>query len=179
MWNGIVAATALAHVVGWVSIAAAAPPMSGLRPAETVEPWNPLHVAGPDRGTNTCPVCSYLEKPVVVVFAKDTPNTVALVAKFENLATAKKRSGLRVIVAIVDAGEDRLVHLAAELKITTVALCHLNPKTRAADLKAYRIDPAAEATLMVYRDYTVTATFVDVQAAAFDTVAAAVGKQLP
>jgi protocatechuate 3,4-dioxygenase beta subunit len=173
------AAVACAAVVGWAGGVQAGPPASGLRPGETVEPWNPLHVAGPDRGTNTCPVCTYLEKPVVVVFAKDTPNTAALTAKLEALAAEKRKTGLRVVVAVVDAGPERLARLAADLKIAGVALCHLNPKTREKDLRAYKIDPAAENTVMVYKDYTVTDTLVDLPAASFDRVAAAVAKQLP
>jgi protocatechuate 3,4-dioxygenase beta subunit len=173
------ATIACAVAAGWAGCAQAQPPLSGLRPGETVEPWNPLHVAGPDRGTNTCPVCTYLEKPVVVVFARDTPNTAALTAKLEALAAEKRKTGLRIVVAVLDAGPDRLARLAAELKIADVALCHLNPKTRAKDLKAYKIDPAAENTVMVYKNYTVSDTLVDLPAAAFDRVAAAAAKQLP
>ena len=169
----------IACAVGWVGTLAAQPPASGIRPTETVEPWNPLHVAGPNRGTNTCPVCSYLEKPVVVVFAKDTANTVALAAKLEALAADKRKAGLKVVVAVVDATPERLTRLAAELKIADVALCHLNPKSRAAELKAYRINAAAENTIMVYKDYTVSATFVDLPVADFEKVTAAVGKLVP
>ena len=172
-------ALACAAAAVWAGVAAAQPPASGLRRGEAVEPWNPLHVAGPDRGTNACPVCTYLEKPVVVVFARDTPNTAALTARLEALAAQKRQAGLRVVVAILDATPERLARLAAELKITDVALCHLNPKTRDKDLKAYRIDPAAENTVMVYKDYTVSDTFVNLPAAAFERVSAAVAKQVP
>ncbi len=165
--------------VGWAAAAVAPPRVSGLQPKESVEPWNPLHVAGPDKGTNACPVCTYLEKPVVLVFANDTPNTTAVVAKLEALAAAKRKSGLRVVVAVLDATPDRLTRLAAELKVADVALCHLNPKTRAADLKAYRIDPAAENTIILYKDYTVTDTFVDLRADDFGRVVAAAGKLTP
>jgi protocatechuate 3,4-dioxygenase beta subunit len=168
-----------ACAVGWAGLAVAQPPASGLRPGETVEPWNPLHVAGPERGTNTCPVCTYLEKPVVVVFAKDTPNTAALVARLEALAAGKKPAGLRVVVAVLDAGPDRLAALAAEAKVAAAALCYLNPKTRDKELKAYRIDPAAENTVIVYKDYTVTETFVNLPAAGADRVAAAVKNLAP
>ena len=168
-----------ACAVGWAGLAVAQPPASGLRPGETVEPWNPLHVAGPDRGTNTCPVCAYLEKPVVVVFARDTPNTAALTARLEALAADKRKTGLRVVVGVVDAGPERLARLAADLKIADVALCHLNPKTRDKEQKAYRIDPAAENTVIVYKDYTVTETFVNLPAAGADRVAAAVKNLAP
>jgi protocatechuate 3,4-dioxygenase beta subunit len=162
-------------VVGWGTVMAA-PPISGLPPKESVEPWNPLHVAGPDKGTNTCPVCTYLEKPVVVVFAKDTPNTVALTAKFEALAADKRKSGLRVVVAYLDATPERLAKLAGDLKIADSSLCYLNPKNRANELKSYRINPAVENTIIVYKDYTVTETFVNLPADSFGQVVNAVGK---
>jgi protocatechuate 3,4-dioxygenase beta subunit len=166
-------------LLGCVGDAGAQQVESGLRPKESVEPWNPLHVAGPERGTNTCPVCTYLEKPVVVVFAKDTPNTVALIARLEGLAARHRKNGMRVVVAVTDAGPERLARLAAELEITDLALCRLNPKTQAADLKAYRINPAVENTIMLYKDYTVTAAFVNLHAASFDNVSAAAKKLLP
>jgi hypothetical protein len=72
-----------------------------------------------------------------------------------------------------------LARLAEEVKIADVALCYLNPKSRAADLKAYKIDPAAENTIILYKDYTVTDTFVDLPVAAFGRVASAVSKQAP
>jgi protocatechuate 3,4-dioxygenase beta subunit len=169
-------------VLAVLAAAAAAvgrPPVaSGLDRGASVEPWNPLHVAGPDRGTNACPVCTYLEKPVVVVFAKDTPNTVALTAKLEAFAAANQKTGLRVVVAVTDAAPDRLARVAADLKVTAASLCELSPRTRANDLKAYRVNPAAENTVIVYKDYTVTDTFVDLPAGDFGRLAAAAEKLL-
>ncbi|MCE9562150.1 MAG: hypothetical protein K8U57_08860 [Planctomycetes bacterium] len=179
MTRGHLAFAAIAWLLtlGWSG--ATEPTKSGLLPKESVEPWNPKHVAGPDRGTNACPVCTYLEKPVVLVFAKDTSNTTALTSKLEALALEKKKTGLRIVVTILDASPERLAQLAEEVKIAEVALCYLNPKSRAADLKSYRINPAAENTIMIYKDYTVTDTFVDLPAAAFGRIATAVSKQLP
>ena len=144
--------------------AAANPPASGLRPGEQVEPWNPVHVTGPDRGTNLCPVCTYLEKPVVVVFAKDTTNTAVLATRLEPLARKHRAAGLRVVVAVVDIGPDRAKALAADLKFADISLCYLTPKTGPKELKAYQIDPAAENTVMVYKNYTIAATFVNLPA---------------
>jgi protocatechuate 3,4-dioxygenase beta subunit len=158
---------------------AARPPASGLRVGDSVEPWNPIHVAGPDRGTNACPVCTYLEKPVVVVFAKDTPNTAALTARLEGLAAEKRKTDLRVVVAVVNAGPERVAQLAATLKLADVSLCYLSARSRASDLKAYKIDLAAENTAVVYKNYTVTDAFINLPAGDFARLAAAIGKQLP
>ncbi|MER3500057.1 MAG: hypothetical protein IMHGJWDQ_002097 [Candidatus Fervidibacter sp.] len=32
------------------------PPETGLKVGDAVPAYNPIHVAGPDKGTNTCPV---------------------------------------------------------------------------------------------------------------------------
>ena len=109
--------------------AAADPPASGLRPGEQVEPWNPIHVTGPDRGTNLCPLCTYLEKPVVVVFARDTTNTAELATRLEPIARKHRAAGLRVVVAVVDIGPDRAKVLAADLKVADISLCYLTPKS--------------------------------------------------
>ena len=157
---------------------AADPPASGLRPGEQVEPWNPIHVTGPDRGTNLCPVCTYLEKPVIVVFAKDTTNTAMLASRLELLARKHRAAGLRLVVAVVDIGPDRAKALAADLKFTDLSLCYLTPKSGPKELKAYRIDPAAENTVMVYKNYTIAATFVNLPAKDDGKVAEVIEKLL-
>jgi hypothetical protein len=165
MFKFAVALTSLFLAIGaFEQSTAADPPASGLRPGEQVEPWNPIHVSGPDRGTNLCPVCTYLEKPVVVVFAKDTSNTAALAARLEPLARKHQAAGLRIVVALVDAGPDRAKALAADLKFADISLCYMTAKSGPKELKAYRIDPAAENTVMVYRNYTVAATFINLPA---------------
>ena len=65
---------------------------------------------------------------------------------------------------MTDANADRANALAAELNVADESLCYLAPKTGPKELKAYRIDPKAENTLMVYRNYTVAATFVNLSA---------------
>jgi hypothetical protein len=50
-----------------VTTATADEPISGLRPGDQVSAWEPIHVAGPHAGTKTCPVCTYLDAPVLRV----------------------------------------------------------------------------------------------------------------
>jgi protocatechuate 3,4-dioxygenase beta subunit len=177
--TSILMATALVAVLNPAWQTAAEPPVSGLHPGEQVEPWNPLHVAGPDQGTNICPVCTYLEKPVVVVFAKDTSNTAELLARLEALAHVYRKAGLRVVVAITDASPERVKALATTTGITDASLCYLSEKSGAKELQAYRIDAKAENTAMVYKDYTVTASFVNLPAKDSDRLTDAVKKLIP
>jgi hypothetical protein len=175
----IIIATALVLTLNPAWHIAAQPPVSGLQPGDQVEPWNPLHVSGPDRGTNICPVCTYLEKPVVVVFAKNSPNTAGLLPRLEALARNYQKAGLRVVVAITDAGSDRVKELAAARNLVDVSLCYLSEKTGPKELKSYRIDPNADNTAMVYKDYTVTATFVNLAAKDSERLMDAVKKLIP
>jgi polyisoprenoid-binding protein YceI len=72
-----------------------APPASGLRVGESVEPWTPVHVSGPDEGTKACPVCNYWNRPAILVFAKDEANTPQLLAQVESLLEQHESDGLK------------------------------------------------------------------------------------
>src|ERR1700729_3253689 len=76
---------------------------SGLEVGETVEPWRPIHVAGPDRGTTACPVCTYLEKPGIVAFAKEGDDTALLARRVEALVSAHRAKGLKGFVVVLDS----------------------------------------------------------------------------
>ena len=65
------------------------------------------------------------------------------------------------MIAITDAGEARAKELASTLAIADASFCYMSEKSGPAELKAYRINPTAENTIMVYKDYTVAATFVN------------------
>ena len=149
---------------------------SGLELGETVEPWRPIHVAGPDRGTTACPVCTYLDKPAVVVFTKDGENAVELARRVEALVTAHRDKGLKGFVVVLDSTPARLAGTARRAGVSRSALCYPDPATKAEDLKAYKINPAATSTILVYKDYTVAARFVDLSAPDFARVEAATAK---
>lgn len=150
--------------------ALAGSPASGLQRGEAVEPWNPVHVAGPDRGTTNCPVCTYLERPGVVVFAKDGPEVSSLAARLERLVAGHQEKELKGFLAVLDAGHERLKRIAAEAKVARSGLCGLNPKTRDKELRAYKVNPNAGITIIIYKDYTVVATFVNLPAKDFGKV---------
>lgn len=154
----------------------AGPPASGLQKGDAVEPWNPVHVAGPDQGTCNCPVCTYLGRPAVVVFAKDGPDVTDLVTRLERLVVEHQRNELKGFLAVHDAGGERLKRIAADAKVSRSSLCGMSAKTRDKDLRAYRIDPRAASTIMIYRDYKVVATFVNLSPKDFGQVEAAVKK---
>jgi protocatechuate 3,4-dioxygenase beta subunit len=149
---------------------------SGLELGETVEPWRPIHVAGPDRGTTACPVCTYLDKPAVVVFTKDGENAVELARRVEALVKAHGDNGLKGFVVVLDSKPERLAKMVGRAGISRSALCYPDPSSREEDLQAYKINPAATSTILVYKDYKVLARFVDLSAKDFGRVEAATAK---
>jgi protocatechuate 3,4-dioxygenase beta subunit len=149
---------------------------SGLAIGETVEPWRPIHVAGPDRGTTACPVCTYLAKPAVIVFTKDGKDTVELAHRVEGLVATYREKELKGFVVVVDSTPEKLAITAKEAGVSRSALCYPDPSSRDEDLKSYKINPAATSTILVYKDYTVTARFVNLRAKDFGKVEAATAK---
>lgn len=138
-------------------------PKSGLAIGEEVEPWTPVHVAGPDKGTRTCPVCTYLGCPAVVVFAKKGDNTERLLAEVEKLC-GEHGDQLKGFVTVLDASPAELELIAAQNGVTLASLCYPDAKTGKKDLAAYHVNPDVANTVMVYKDYKVTASFIDLKA---------------
>jgi polyisoprenoid-binding protein YceI len=159
-----------------VALLVAAPPAelkSGLQRGEEVAAWNPIHVAGPDKGTRACPVCTYLERPAVVVFTRDGDNAAALAEQLEKLVAANEGKDLKGFVVVLDATPDRLAKMAADKRITKIDVCYPDPRTKDKDLELYKIHPQALNTILIYRDYKVTANFVNLDARQFNAVEAA------
>jgi protocatechuate 3,4-dioxygenase beta subunit len=149
---------------------------SGLAIGETVEPWRPIHVAGPDRGTTACPVCTYLAKPAVIVFTKDGKDVVELVRRVEGLVASYGDKDLKGFVVVVDSTPEKLAITAKQAGVSRSALCYPDPSSREEDLKSYKINPAATSTILLYKDYTVAARFVNLPAKDFGKVEAATAK---
>jgi len=145
-----------------------------LQKGDDIESWNPIHVAGPNKGTNACPVCTYLALPAVVIFTKDGPNVPALATKLQNLVIDNSAIKLKGFLVVLDSPPDHLKQMANDLNITQIGVCYPDPVTRDHDLQLYKINPSATSTIMVYKDYKVKANFVDLDAADFDKVAVAV-----
>jgi hypothetical protein len=151
---------------------------SGLQKGDDIVPWNPIHVAGPNQGTNACPVCTYEARPAVVIFTKEGSNLPTLAARLEKLVSQQQKRELKGFVIVLDSTPEHLKQMANDLKIAQIGICYPDPETRQDDLKAYKINPGANNTVMIYKDYKVAANFVNLDPIDFDQVAAAVA-QLP
>ena len=150
----------------FVALLVAAPPAelkSGLQRGEEVAAWNPIHVAGPDKGTRACPVCTYLEKPAIVIFMRDGDNAAALAEQLERLVAANEAKGLKGFVIVLDATPEKVAKMAADRRITKIGVCYPDPQTKDKDLELYKVHPQALNTIILYRDYKVTANFVNLE----------------
>jgi hypothetical protein len=148
--------------------------VSGLQKGDDIESWNPIHVAGPNKGTNACPVCTYLALPAVVIFAKDNDQLPILAGDLQNLIDQNKERKLKGFLIALNSTPQQLQQLAEARNIKSIGLCYPDPVTRDHDLKLYKINPAARNTILLYKDYKIAANFVDLDPADFQPVISAV-----
>jgi protocatechuate 3,4-dioxygenase beta subunit len=148
---------------------------SGLQVGEAVPSWEPIHIAGPDKGTRACPVCTYGARPMILVVTKDGPNTARLAAGVERLVASAEAGELKGFVVVTGSTAARLRALARAQAITRSALCYPDPEHEQVDLRQkLKINPRVENTVLVYRKFRVTANFVNVDARDLAAVKAAV-----
>jgi protocatechuate 3,4-dioxygenase beta subunit len=151
---------------------------SGLQVGEPVPSWEPIHVAGPDRGTRACPICTYGARPMVLVVTKDGPDVARLAVKVEGLL-AGGASELKGFVMVVGSSPGRLRRLARERRLVRTALCYPQRHREDVDLhRKLKINPDADNTVLVYRRFRVTANFVNVLPDEFGVVEEAIRRAM-
>jgi protocatechuate 3,4-dioxygenase, beta subunit len=147
-------------------------PASGLKPGKLVFAFEPTHVAGPDKGTNTCPVCKYGETPAVQIWVNgDSPANVSKFADALEKAIAKAGPGnlKAFIVAIKPNGANRdefakkAKSLTNEAHTPHVAVTYIDATDSA--LGDYKISasPSVRNTVMVYSKLRVVASYVNLK----------------
>jgi pimeloyl-ACP methyl ester carboxylesterase len=117
-----------------------------------------IPVNGRDAGDDTCLYCKFGNAPVVMIFAsKPTAEVARLVKALEPVAAkADPECGICVIVTDASAESRReLGKLADEAKLKRTILATVDP----ANVKDWRLDPAAGATVLLYRNKVVRANF--------------------
>lgn len=133
--------------------------------------FEPTHVTGPDKGTDTCPVCKYGKEPAAQVWVNgDDPANVAKITKTLEGAIAK--NGLKKFRAfvVVMPGKDetpstlkaRLASFATENGLSDVALTFVYGDSKEA-IEEYKIntDPSIKNTVLVYANRAVVANYVN------------------
>jgi hypothetical protein len=135
---------------------------SGLKPGESVAPFQVVDVNGPNKGKQLCYRCQYGPAPVVAAFIKaDAPEAASLATGIQKLTQENPR--LRSFVVFMGGPETKpaIARLAAEKKIK-IPLTFLPEGPKAADVASYEINPEASSTVLLWSKGEVKANFVNV-----------------
>lgn len=163
LFTAITAGAVLALPV-WAAVAD-----SGLNVGEMVTPFHPTHIAGPDKGTTTCPPCKYGARPAVQVWFHDEDQATAegiLTALHEAVGKHKDKEfkAFGIFVAECEMCLAKTKDIVAKMKFEDVGVATLNHDDKA--LTAYKIntDPGMTNTVLVYKDKKVVAKLVNIKA---------------
>jgi protocatechuate 3,4-dioxygenase beta subunit len=151
---------------------------SGVEVGGALAAFHPTHVAGPDAGTSTCPVCKYGARPAVQAwFNAYDPKTAGGIAKTLDKAIADQGSAnLKAFLVFIRPGSETDEQFASQLrsfaeqnKLQNVAVTYVPAPTDGA-VKQYQIntDGKVRNTVFVYRNRKVASKFVNLTADAKD-----------
>ncbi|MFM9873498.1 MAG: hypothetical protein ACKVQS_08555 [Fimbriimonadaceae bacterium] len=148
--------------------ALASAPESGLNVGEMVSAFHPTHVAGPLKGTDGCPPCTYGNRPMVQVWHNhDSEENLEAVVKYLDgkVANSKhefKAFTIRVTFCDKCVAED--TEFAKQFGDTKVGIAHISSTDQAiADYK-YSLKDDVKNTIFVYKNRKVAAKFVNFKA---------------
>jgi hypothetical protein len=102
--------------------------------------------------------------PVITAFVNgDASKAAGLVADVQKLAEARKEKGLKTFVVFMGGPElkEPIEKIATERHIT-IPMTFLPQGTSAKDIGAYKINPEAKNTILIWKGQRVTKSFVDV-----------------
>lgn len=140
---------------------------SGLAVGETVTPFHPTHLSGPDKGTDACPPCTYGSRPAVQAWISpaEKAEVVASIGKtLEGAETTYAKSefqGFMIMLTKCDACIDKAKTYASESKTTKIGVATLDVNNAA--VKNYKVNTGKDMlnTVIVYKDKKVVAKFVN------------------
>jgi len=140
-----------------------APVDSGLKLGEFMPAYEPAHVSGPDKGTNTCPVCKYGTLPAVQVWVNgdDESNVKSVLSSLET-RVAQSKHKLKAFVILMSGSDTDALKSKWQGQSQKVAIAVIGKDSEAA--KNYEVNLAAKNTVFVYRDMKLKSKFVDLKA---------------
>lgn len=150
----------------------ASPPQVGLKIGDTVSAYEPHHVSGPDANTETCPVCKYVNRPMVQVWTRrDAPDNTLAIAKVldSSVNTYRKKEFKAFVVNLAPASKIQetnkaLASLSRKLPSANVALTSLPETSDAVALYDFPLRDDVKNVIYVYVKRRVTAKFVNFSA---------------
>lgn len=160
---GILAASILA-----IPVVANRSVESGLNIGETLSAFHPTHIAGPDKGTDTCPPCKYGNRPAVQVWVnEDSPENVLAIANNLQTKVASSKSEFKAFIINVtccEACTKNAEALAEKVKGNELGITVLDPTNEAVKLYKVNLDPQVKNTVFVYKNRKVVAKFINLKA---------------
>lgn len=166
--------------VGLLAVSAFAGVDSGLKPGASVGAFQVVDVNGPNKGEQLCYRCSYGNNAVVAAFINgDASKSSALVADLQKMVDARKAKGLKSFVVFMGGPELKqpIQSIAKNQKIS-LPMTFLPKGVGEGDIAAYKINPSAHNTILLWKEGTVRKNFVDVDSASLATVQKAIDAML-
>ena len=161
------------------AVATTSGPITSGRPVGAVTPsLRVIDVTGKYKGQDTCYVCEYGTAPTVIgFFQKPSDQAADLITKLNSLVQSNKN--LKGFVVMINGPEskDWLTKLAADKGIT-IPLVYLARGTSDTGMRLYKLNPAAENTILVDIGRQVYANFVNTTDTTFQNVVEASTKML-
>jgi rhodanese-related sulfurtransferase len=137
-----------------------------------------IDVTGKYKGQDTCYVCEYGPAPTVIgFFTKPSDQAADLIVKLDQLVKSQK--GLKGF-AVIEEGSDSkawLEKLTADKGIQ-IPLVYFARGLQDSGMRIYKLNPAADNTILVNDNRQVVANFVNVSGATFDQVQDASARML-
>ena len=142
---------------------------SGLGVGEMVPAFQPHHLSGPDKDTNTCPVCTYGALPAVQVWLNSnaTPEDITAFAKLlDKAATTHKKAEFKAfVINLTDCQMcvGKVTGVAKDSPYKNVDIATLSSSNGA--VKAFKFNKTDEVknTVFVYKDRKVVEKFVNLK----------------
>ena len=146
---------------------------SGLNIGEDQPSFTPFHAFGPDKGTQTCPVCKYGRYHGILYFVGNYPNwnEIKEWLRFLEQESAKRKQYLKVYFVYGNnknySKQDRQVQLEKvgnELNIKNNAMTFLpsfSDKETNADLN--KINPSIKNTFIIYKHRSIVGKYIDLE----------------
>lgn len=143
---------------------------NGLQVGEYMGAFEPHHVTGPDAGTDTCPVCEYINRPMVQVWTNGSQEKwLAQVAPTLERATKKNQpyEFKSFVIQVIDADREKastaqeLKNLAQKDDLSLLALTYLDRFDEAVAAHQFRLDASSKNVIFVYVNRKIEKKFVN------------------
>ena len=157
---------------------ASGPITSGRQVGAVTPSLRVIDVTGKYKGQDTCYVCEYGPAPTIIgFFQKPNDQAADLIVKIDALVKSEKN--LKGFVVMTEGPDSKawLEKLAADKGIQ-IPLVYFARGTQDSGMRVYKLNPAADNTILVNDNRQVVANFVNVNDSSFDQVQNASEKML-